>query len=219
MLMPAPVVVGGPSPGVGGVPVPACIGPQPGSTVAIRLPGRVGDHHRRAPAPAVAGDFHPTAVRGQRLVEHLLAHDRRGLGGGDRHRGPGRRRRRRPFGGAGRGSGRSRPLGRGNHEGARGRAGGTDDRSRGGGCGLSGRRGRETLRTDCGGLAHQHVDDVRRHAQIVEVHDLTGSQGEGFADVGDVLGDDPLVDATPGELHHIGDRCGQGRRRRDRDRG
>jgi hypothetical protein len=62
VLVPAAVMIRGPTPRVGRVPVPTGISPKPGSTVAIGLPGRVGHGDRRTPAPAIAGDIHPTAV-------------------------------------------------------------------------------------------------------------------------------------------------------------
>ena len=63
VLVPAAVMIRCPTPRVGRVPVPTGIGPQPRSTVAIGLPARVGHGDRRTPAPAIAGDIHPAAVR------------------------------------------------------------------------------------------------------------------------------------------------------------
>ena len=63
VLVPAAVMIRCPTPRVGRVPVPTGIGPQPRSAVAIGLPARVGHGDRRTPAPAIAGDIHPAAVR------------------------------------------------------------------------------------------------------------------------------------------------------------
>lgn len=65
MLMPAAIMIRCPAPSVGRVPIPTRIGPQPRSTVAIGLPCRVCHRGRRAPAPSVARDFHPTAIGGE----------------------------------------------------------------------------------------------------------------------------------------------------------
>jgi len=65
MLMPAAIMVRSPAPSVGRVPIPTRIGPQPRSTVAVGLPCRVCHRGRRAPAPSVARDFHPTAIGGE----------------------------------------------------------------------------------------------------------------------------------------------------------
>ena len=73
------------------------------------------------------------------------------------------------------------------------------------------RRGSGCLWSDFGCLAHEPVDDVGRHTQVVQVDDLSRTQGEGFPDVTDVFGDHPFIQSTAGQLHHVGHRARQGR--------
>ena len=62
------------------------------------------------------------------------------------------------------------------------------------------RRGGGCIRSDFGRLAHEPVDDVGRHTQVVQVDNLSGAQGVGFPNVDDVFADHPFIEATSGQL-------------------
>ena len=81
------------------------------------------------------------------------------------------------------------------------------------------RRGGGCIRSDFGRLAHEPVDDVGRHTQVVQVDNLSGAQGEGFPNVDDVFADHPFIEATSGQLYHVGHRARQGRCYRNGHRG
>ena len=69
MMKPATVVKCRPTPGITRNPIPATIGINPMSVVAIRLPAGVVNDNRWPPAPAVALKVHPAAVRREGVVK------------------------------------------------------------------------------------------------------------------------------------------------------
>ena len=60
---------GCPTPGIARSPIPATVGIDPMSVVAIGLPASVVSNDRWPPAPAVTGHVHPSAIRCQRVIK------------------------------------------------------------------------------------------------------------------------------------------------------
>ena len=69
MAEPATVVKRRPAPRIIRNPIPAAVGIDPASMIAIRLPAGVVDRHAWTPAPAVTIHVHPTAIRRKRVIK------------------------------------------------------------------------------------------------------------------------------------------------------
>ena len=63
VMIPTTVMKRRPAPRVIGVPIPACVGPIPATAIAVRTPFRNRNRDGRLPAPPVAREIDPTAVR------------------------------------------------------------------------------------------------------------------------------------------------------------
>ena len=223
--VPAAVVERSPAPGVGRLPVPAIVSPEPLAAVAIRAPGRADGDHAGLPAPSVGFDHHPVAVGGERFVEDVVGG---GLGDDDllggrlgelgrcrsgrvaglglavhRGRGSGER--------GSRDSGGSASDGRGEVVGQEdvGRRGGQFNGSVGEGVGRVGGSVDDDLldgsphHQRLGGLLEEGVDDRGSEAEIGEVDDLVGVEGEGFLDGVNVVDDDRGIDGGLGESDRV----------------
>ncbi len=69
MIEPAAIMKSRPTPGITGNPIPAAVGINPISIVTIRLPAVAINDDRRPPAPTVAIQVHPAAIRRQGVVK------------------------------------------------------------------------------------------------------------------------------------------------------
>src|SRR6185369_16179315 len=65
MVVPAAIMERRPAPGIIGQPIPAAVGVKPAAAITIRPPANVHHGDGRLPAPAIAGDFNPTSIRGK----------------------------------------------------------------------------------------------------------------------------------------------------------
>lgn len=205
MMEPATVVERSPAPTVIGLPIPSLVGPEPGTVIDVGPPPDAGRRGDRLPAPAVILDIDPSAVGGERVViiidGRLVRLRRRGVGrdglnrgwwGGDRlhrlHRDPG------DWG-----------LGRHLPGGLRG-----DGLAR-----QSGDVGGRSLDAGQLGVAAEHrVDDRGRKADVRQIDNRIGLQGEGDGPPGDVGQHDIIPEPVVVELDDLDQASGELDRRR-----